>query len=70
MMDAANPKGACPIKNNLGLVVRLHMKDDEIVKLVWEVLVFKRRFEGDPYSLSGQQIELLKDHDIFLHCCR
>jgi hypothetical protein len=60
----------CPIKNNLVLVVRLHMTDDEIVKLVWEVMVLKRRFEDDPYSLSVQQIELLKDHDNFLHCCR
>ena len=46
------------------------MTDDEIVKLVWEVMVLKRRFEDDPYSLSTEQIELLKDHDNFLHCCR
>ena len=46
------------------------MTDDEIVKLVWEVMVLKRRFEDDPYSLSIEQIELLKDHDNFLHCCR
>ena len=46
------------------------MTDDEIVKLVWEVMVLKRRFEDDPYSLSVQQIELLKDHDNFLYCCR
>ena len=46
------------------------MTDDEIVKLVWEVMVLKRRFEDDPYSLSVNQIELLKDHENFLHCCR
>ena len=46
------------------------MTDDEIVKLVWEVMVLKRRFEDDPYSLSIEQIELLKDHDNFLNCCR
>ena len=39
------------------------MTDDEIVKLVWEVMVLKRRFEDDPYSLSIEQIELLKDHE-------
>ena len=43
------------------------MTDDEIVKLVWEVMVLKRRFEDDPYSLSIEQIELLKDHDNFRH---
>jgi hypothetical protein len=53
-----------------GLVVVFYMTDDEIVKLVWEVMVLKRRFEDDPYSLSVEQIELLKDHDNFLHCCR
>ena len=52
------------------LVVIFYMTDDEIVKLVWEVMVLKRRFEDDPYSLSVEQIELLKDHDNFLHCCR
>ena len=52
------------------LVVVFYMADDEIVKLVWEVMVLKRRFEDDPYSLSIEQIELLKDHDNFLHCCR
>ena len=46
------------------------MTDDEIVKLVWEVMVLKRRFEDDPYSLSIEQIELLKNHDNFHHCCR
>ena len=46
------------------------MTDDEIVKLVWEVMVLKRRFEDDPYSLSIEQIKLLNDHDNFLHCCR
>ena len=53
-----------------GLVVVFYMTDDELVKLVWEVMVLKRRFEDDPYSLSVQQIELLKDHDNFLYCCR
>ena len=53
-----------------GLVVVFYMTDDEIVKLVWEVMVLKRRFEDDPYSLSIEQIELLKDKDNFLHCCR
>ena len=45
------------------LVVVFYMADDEIVKLVWEVMVLKRRFEDDPYSLSIEQIELLKDHE-------
>ena len=46
-----------------GLVVVFYMTDDELVKLVWEVMVLKRRFEDDPYSLSIEQIELLKDHE-------
>ena len=43
------------------LVVVFYMTDNELVKLVWEVMVLKRRFEDDPYSLSGKQIRLLKD---------
>jgi len=39
------------------------MSDDETVKLAWEVMVLKRRFEDDPYSLSGKQIKLLKDQE-------
>ena len=46
------------------------MTDDEIVKLVWNVMVLKRRFEDDPYSISVKQIELLKDHESFIHCCQ
>ena len=61
---------ARPVKSYPVSVVRVPMTDDEIVKLVWEVMVLKRRFEDDPYSLSIEQIELLKDHDNFLHCCR
>ena len=61
---------ACSVKSYPVSVVRVSMTDDEIVKLVWEVMVLKRRFEDDPYSLSGKQIRLLKDHDNFLHCCR
>ena len=51
------------IKKFFGAVVRILMTDDEIVKLVWEVMVLKRRFEDNPYSLSVKQIELLKDHE-------
>ena len=39
------------------------MSDDETVKVAWEVMVLKRRFEDDPYSLSGKQIKLLKDQE-------
>ena len=39
------------------------MTDNETVKLVWEVMVLKRRFEDDPYSLSGKQIKILRDHE-------
>jgi hypothetical protein len=45
------------------LVAVFCMTDNELVKLVWEVMVLKRRFEDDPYSLSGKQIRLLKDHE-------
>ena len=45
------------------LVVVFYMTDNELVNLVWEVMVLKLRFEDDSYSLSGKQIRLLKDHE-------
>ena len=39
------------------------MTDDEIVKLVWEVMVLKRRFEDDPYSLTLEEIKILKQNE-------
>ena len=43
-------------------VVSLSMTDNEIIKLVWGVMVLKQRFEDDPYSLSVEEIELLREH--------
>ena len=62
--DAVTTSGNnCIFKEFFGSVVRFHMTDNEIVKLVWEVMVLKRRFEDNPYSLSLKQVELLKDHE-------
>ena len=43
-------------------VVSLSMTDNEIIKLVWGVMVLKQRFEDDPYSLSVEEIKLLREH--------
>ena len=48
-------------KEFFGSVVWLHRTDDEIVKLVWEVMVLKRRFEDDPYSLALEEAKVLSD---------
>ena len=39
------------------------MTDDELVKLVWEVMVLKRRFEDDPYSLTLEEIKIVKQNE-------
>ena len=49
------------LKKLFGLVIKLYMTDDEIVKLVWEVMVLKRRFEDNPYSLSLEEIKVLRN---------
>ena len=54
---------ACPVKSYPVSVVRVPMTDDEIVKLVWEVMVLKRRFEDDPYSLTLEEIKVLSDNE-------
>ena len=44
-------------------VVSLGMTDDEIIRLVWNMLILKKRFENDPYSLSYDEIETLREYD-------
>ena len=39
------------------------MNDNEIVNLVWGVMALEKRFEDDPYSLSADEIELLRDNE-------
>ena len=44
-------------------VVWIGMTDDEIIRLVWNMLILKKRFENDPYSLSFDEIETLREYD-------
>jgi hypothetical protein len=39
------------------------MTDDEIIRLVWNMLILKKRFENDPYSSSFDEIETLRKYD-------
>ena len=64
LLGTGNTRGNHYIfKELFGSVVRIHMTDDEIVKLVWEVMVLKRRFEDDPYSLSLEEIKILQHNE-------
>ena len=44
-------------------VVSIGMTDDEIIRLVWNMLILKKRFENEPYSLSCDEIETLREYD-------
>ena len=44
-------------------VMLLGMTDNEIIRLVWNMLILKKRFENDPYSLSYEEIETLREYD-------
>ena len=44
-------------------VVSLGMTDNEIIRLVSNMLILKKRFENDPYSLSHDEIETLREYD-------
>ena len=44
-------------------VVLKSMTDNEIIRLVWNMLILKKRFENDPYSLSYDEIETLREYD-------
>ena len=43
--------------------VSIGMTDDEIIRLVWNMLILKTRFENEPYSLSYDEIEALREYD-------
>jgi hypothetical protein len=44
-------------------VVLRGMTDNEIIRLVWNMLILKKRFENEPYSLSYDEIETLREYD-------
>ena len=51
------------LKHFLKFVVLKSMTDNEIIRLVWNMLILKKRFENDPYSLSYDEIETLREYD-------
>ena len=51
------------LKHLLKFVVLKSMTDNEIIRLVWKMLILKKRFENDPYSLSYDEIETLREYD-------
>ena len=38
------------------------MSDDLIINLIWGVMELEQKFEDDPYSLSLEEINILKDN--------
>ena len=44
-------------------VVLRGMTDNEIIRLIWNMLILKKRFENEPYSLSFDEIETLREYD-------
>ena len=44
-------------------VVSIGMTDDEIIRRVSNMLILKKRFENEPYSLSYDEIETLREYD-------
>ena len=51
------------LKHLLKFAVLKSMTDNEIIRLVWNMLILKKRFENDPYSLSYDEIETLREYD-------
>lgn len=49
------------------MVVLTVMSDEQIVTIVWNMLVLKKRFERNPYALSSDELALLRDYDDYHH---
>ena len=41
------------------------MDDKKLIKTIWNDMVLKKRFENNPYSLSRNEIELLRNQEKF-----
>ena len=39
------------------------MSDDQIINLICGVMELEQKFEDDPYSLSLEEIDILKDNE-------
>ena len=39
------------------------MSDDLIIKLIWGVMELEQKFEGDPYSLTLEEIKIVKQNE-------
>ena len=56
--------GTLKLLKHLSMYVVLRgMTDNEIIRLVWNMIILKKRFENDPYSLSFDEIETLREYD-------
>ena len=40
------------------------MSDDLIIKLIWGVMELEQKLEDDPYSLTLEEIKILKQNEI------
>ena len=41
------------------------MDDKKLIETIWNDMVLKKRFENNPYSLSRNEIELLRNQEKF-----
>jgi hypothetical protein len=39
------------------------MSDDLVIKLIWGVTEHEQKFEDDPYSLTVEEIKILKQNE-------
>jgi len=41
------------------------MNDKKLIETIWNDMVLRRRFENNPYSLSCDELELLRNQEKF-----
>tara|TARA_A200000159_G_scaffold46529_1_gene42839 strand:- start:4158 stop:4361 length:204 start_codon:yes stop_codon:yes gene_type:complete len=41
------------------------MNDKKLIETIWNDMVLRRRFENNPYSLSCDELELLRNQEQF-----
>ena len=41
------------------------MNDKKLIEIIWNDMVLRRRFDNNPYSLSCDELELLRNQEKF-----
>jgi hypothetical protein len=52
-------------KSSNKYAVKLNMKDETLVEIIWKIERLRKKFESDPYGVSFEEMQLLSEQESF-----